>query len=248
MRRGWFIEELANPPMGTHLGQTRSHVAVTFLNWEDSIVAVASALFGLKYFEVQLQAGQIQSGLSGSPDSIQLRNDFRPEQNFFGVEVARYFVDDRNYFGRLAIKIVDFMPAHQWAWRAGLQTGTRATPSQPWDVEFGFNAFIYFNHLSDFILANLGTGRTYYLGNGLQTLRIGAMVGFGQKNARVPLGETLLFNIAPIAQYSHPRLGQFSLSIPIRVWVDRELQPAGDTAFLSEFNTPAARLHWSLSL
>gem|GEM_PF-4485686 len=246
IRRTWFLEELARPPQGTLDLASRRQFGVSAATLTDSMAGRVSALASLGYLELQLDAGQIYFGLANSDEGKQLRSNLEPEKSFFAFELARYFVNSNGYYGRVGLKFITFRPSALWVWRAGLQTGVTATPSSPWDVEFSVNSVVYFVHLSDVVLASLRTGRTFYFGAGeKQSLQVSGGFTFGKKT-RFLEGESLLFSIGPSIGYSAPGMGEISLSIPFRVWIDNARFANGSIGYLSDFDPPAAQVNWTM--
>lgn len=242
VRRGWFLEELSRAPIATAYQSPRSQISLSAITLNDSVTTSLSGLAAVPYLELGFHGGQIYSGLLDTAEGVVNRGALQREMTFFGVEVARYFVDSRNYYGRLSVKFVEFFPSKLLAWRPALHAGTNPSPLSPWNVEFSLAGFLYFNHLSDFMFATMSTGRTHYFGKD-QNVRISGEVAFGQKS-KLLVGESLLFTVGMSAAYSSGSLGQITLSVPFRIWIDR----AVSSSYISDFDPPAANIKWTLFL
>src|SRR5262249_7841644 len=136
LRRGWVLEELSRPPASTLLNATRSQFSLSAASFGDSVTTTPRALIAPGYGGVTVLGGQRYSGLLDSAEGNYNRQRLWDEMTYAGVELGRYFVDTRNFFGRVSVRVIEFFPSRERAWIPAIYAGTNATPLSPWNVEF----------------------------------------------------------------------------------------------------------------
>jgi hypothetical protein len=198
----------------------------------------------LEFIDVGLIASQ-RLFFASTPEGVVLKSGLSSEARAIGAEIGRYRVNASGLHGRISAAVLSFSPNAPSYWKLALATGALPSAQLPWDIRFFFTLFLSFDHRNDFSILRAETSRHYSVGTGF--LDVGGFLSWGQAMRGAPNeGESVQISLGPTIAYTS-KLGKLSLSVPLRVGIDRALVGA-TLGYLSDFNSPSIALGWQLTL
>lgn len=244
VRRLWYLEHLATPYEAQPTGKGRHQVALDTVLYPDAASVRAAALVDLDFIDVGVIASQ-RLFFGSTPEGIALKSVLSNEARAIGAEIGRYRVNSSGLHGRISAAILSFSPSAPSFWKLTLATGALPTAQLAWDIRLSFSLFLSFDHRNDFTMLRAETSRHYAVGAGF--LDVGGFLSWGQAMRPVPSeGESMQISLGPTFAYT-TKLGKLSLSVPLRVWLDRALVGTA-LGYLSDFGNPSIALGWQLTL
>lgn len=212
--------------------------------YPDAASTRAVALVDLDFIDVSVIASQ-RLFFSSTPEGVSLKAGLANEMRAVGAEIGRYRVSASGLHGRISAAILSFSPNAPSSWKLTLATGALPSAELPWDIRLAFSLFLSFDHSNDFSVLRAETSRHFAVGSG--NLEVGGFLSWGQALRSAPTeGESQQIALGPVVGYD-TRMGRFSLSIPLRIWIDRAL--VGSTlGYLSDFGNPSIAAGWQLTL
>jgi hypothetical protein len=239
VRRTWFIEQISRSYEPTAPDASRHQLGLGTVSYGEAFSFSAMALADFGAFEIAATGTQRSFGTS-TPDALDLKNTLLSEVQSVGGEIARYRVNPKGLYGRLGLGVMTFLPSALSYWKIAISTGVLSSASLPWEFRLSLNIWLSFNRVNDYLLLGAETFRTFQLG-GRNALDVGGFFTYSQLSKAQTAGERLLLALGPTIAH-RSRLGRFSVSVPMRVWLDS----GASGAFISDFSTPALNAHWQL--
>jgi hypothetical protein len=244
-----MFEQLGLPPLTTLPGQSRTQVSLKEENYMDSITAQASGIIDASIFEIGLKASQ-RLYLSYTDEGNLLQSALAPYEQTASVEIARSFTSVKLHHARLGIEAIQFFPQNEFWLKIGLDTGIKNTPESPWDFALHLAYFTSVPRIGDFLQAFGETARVYKTDWGY--LRCGGFIYWtynDHDDSSAGIYEHMLFSFGPSAEWQTTSSGVFRVSVPLRLWIDREVTVRSDQSvvvgFPSEVAAPDLMLSWS---
>ncbi len=244
IRRLWYLEHLALPFEAQPSGKSRHQLGLDAMLYPDAASTRAKALVDLDFIDIGFVASQ-RLFFSSTSEGVALKSGLAGESRAVGMEIGRYRVNSSGLHGRISAAILSFSPNAPSFWKLTLATGALPSAQLPWDFRLAFSFFLSFDHRNDFTVLRAETARHYVLGSGF--LDVGGFLSWGQALRSAPTeGESMQISLGPTATYTSA-IGKLSLSIPLRVWIDRALVGA-TLAYRSDFGNPSIALGWQIPL
>jgi len=243
-RRAWFFEQLGVPPAPTYSEDHRHQVGLATASYADALTSQLAAVADLRLVELRVRVGQ-RMFLQLGPAGVTLGQNLAGDSRHFGLEIARYRANPSGLYGRIAFGVVPFQPQGTAFWQMGFSSGVLPTAAMPWDLRLSVNVFLSFDRSVDYLIGSIQTSRRYLAGTA--ELSVGGFVGWNQSVRATTVGEHIMLSLGPKVAIKGPGWGQFSLGMPLRIWIDHALT-AGQFGFLTDFSTPALSAEWTLFL
>ncbi|MBY0371478.1 hypothetical protein K2X33_12375 [bacterium] len=242
VRRIWYFEQFATPPEPTPTEDYRHQIGLGTYNYADAFATQVQAVADLRVVELRVRAAQrdfLGVGASGVEMQTGLSGEFRN----LGAEIARYHATPGGIYGRLGLGLLPFYPQGTIYWQFSLSTGVLPTATVPWDFRAAVSLFLSFDRSHDYLIGSLNSSRVFAVGNG--HLVVGGFLSWNQAVRPELLGENIMLSLGPRVGFRMPAWGQWTLSMPLRVWIDHALVDT-QVGFLTDFSTPAFSADWTV--
>ncbi len=247
----WVFEQIGSSFYPSAAGVRRHQLSLNGANFSDSFSFQASGLIDLGAIEIGLEGSQ-RSFLANSGRGAIVRDQLYGSRQNFGADLGRHFVTEEGRYGGIAVGYLQFMPSLERWIKFQLETGILSTESAPWSLSLHASFFVRTNGSDKVMLVSTDTVRDFNWGKA--KLSVGGFFSWGYRMRDLLLPgsfEQMLFSFGPLVRLS-TNVGIFRLSIPLRLWIDKQIVNSGTTqvtANPSQFTgIPDAMLSWTLTL
>lgn len=241
-RISWILEQIVLPPLPPVVEKAGFQAIVQGVNYSDAFSFLGDVLydsklidFGAKYSE-RLFPAWTEEGKSLRQESLGLKKNFT-------AQIGRAFLTQQNHFGRLSAEWIQFEPSTFRLLRVGFNTAILETLDVPWILRLNFHALFPIRQptatsrtppsetIKEGVIYNssLEIGQKVIIGN-QASFQVGGMTHWTYRTRRIPEDlshagqsyEHMLFSLGPWAEYGN-KTNQIRLTIPWRIWLDKEI-------------------------